>query len=208
MIVIVDYQMGNVGSIKNMLKKLGYNSVVSGDTEVIASAERLILPGVGAFDEGMKNLERLNLISILNKQVLKKQTPILGICLGMQLMCRKSEEGERCGLGWIEADTVRFKRHPDRHDIKIPQMGWNRVTPVRYSSLFTNFHDDIRFYFVHSYHLICDNPDDVLGKTVHGYEFASAIEKNNISGTQFHPEKSHKYGMKLLKNFIEINFDA
>jgi glutamine amidotransferase len=205
MIVIIDYEMGNVGSILNMLKKIGASAKISADPRDIGAANRLILPGVGAFDRGMTNLANCGLIPLLNKRVLEEKCPILGICLGMQLMSKRSEEGTRDGLGWIEAETRRFKFDQTQDRLKIPHMGWNIVNPLDRSGIFARYEEPPRFYFVHSYHVCCADHKDVLATTTYGYEFTSAIRKNNILGTQFHPEKSHKFGMHLLHNYSQMS---
>lgn len=201
MIVIIDYEMGNVGSIDNMLKKIGAKALISGRHEDISRADKLILPGVGSFDEGMKKLQAMDLISLLNEKVLIRKTPTLGICLGMQLFTRRSEEGMLPGLGWFDADTVRFRFEKDAQGLRIPHMGWDEIIPQRASHFLTGLGHQARFYFVHSYHAQCDRKDDVLATTRYGYDFASMIQKDNIVGTQFHPEKSHKFGLRLLQNF-------
>ena len=190
-----------------MLKRIGHESIITSDPEKIATAPKLILPGVGAFAEGMKNIKSLGLEPVLNETVLKRKTPILGICLGMQLLSRYSEEGDVNGLGWIAADARRFKLTGEAfksQNLKIPLMGWQDVTVKKESQLFLEMHEEPRFYFVHSYHLVCDDPKDVLLTASHGYEFVCGIECDNISGVQFHPEKSHKFGMKLLSNFAKV----
>lgn len=202
MLVIVDYKMGNLGSIANIIKKVGYSSVITSDVEIIKKANKLILPGVGAFDKAMENLNSLKLIDVLNEKALSEQVPVLGICLGMQLLSQKSEEGNSAGLGWIEAEAVKFK-FTEPKNLKIPHMGWNEVAVTNQHFLFDEMYENSKFYFVHSYHIVCDNPETILARTTFGYEFASSIVKNNIMGVQFHPEKSHKFGMKLIKNFIE-----
>lgn len=201
MITIVDYNMGNLGSISNMLKKIGVEATITADPGAIACAQKLILPGVGAFDAGMENLERSGLVPILNQRVLQDGVPVLGICLGMQLMTRSSDEGTRPGLGWIDAAALRFR--PADKTLKVPHMGWNRVVPARAAPLTEGLPDEPRFYFVHSYFVQCHNPTDVLLTTPYGGEFHSAFEHGNVSGVQFHPEKSHKFGMALLRNFAE-----
>jgi glutamine amidotransferase len=203
MIVIIDYGLGNLGSVANMLKKIGAPAVVSSDRSVIEKAEKLILPGVGAFDAGMKNLEALGLIPLLNFRVLEQKTPILGVCLGMQLLCRQSEEGQLPGLGWLDAEVVRFKFDNITDDLKIPHMGWNTITVCQPHTLFADLEAENRFYFVHSYHANCADRRDILAQTNYGYDFTSAVVKDNIMGVQFHPEKSHKFGMRLYKNFAE-----
>jgi glutamine amidotransferase len=202
MIVIVDYGLGNLGSIKNMFKKIGSESVVSSDKSDIEKADKLVLPGVGRFDQGMMNLRNLELVTVLTDKVIKKKTPILGICLGMQLFMRKSEEGESMGLGWIDAEVVRFKFDDKERHLKIPHMGWNLVMIRKKNALFEELFPEPRFYFVHSYHVACRNQEEVLTQTFYGYEFVSSVKKENIYGVQFHPEKSHKFGMKLLDNFV------
>ena len=203
MITIIDYKTGNLGSIQNILKRIGEDSVVTYDYDEIAHATKLILPGVGAFDTGMRNLTRLNLIDILNKKVIEEKIPVLGICLGMQLLSKGSEEGSLPGLGWIDASTVRFE-FEDSTEYKIPHMGWNFIRQHKTGRLFDNMYPDSRFYFVHSYFFSANDPEDVLTSTTYEIEFTSAIERGNILGVQFHPEKSHKFGMKLLKNFVDF----
>jgi imidazole glycerol-phosphate synthase subunit HisH len=202
MVTIVDYKTGNIGSIRNMLKKIGETSVITSRRDEIADASKLILPGVGAFDTGMKNLRDLDLIDILTQKVLADKIPVLGICLGLQLLSSKSEEGLLPGLGWINAETLRFK-FSNTSEYKIPHMGWNFISIKKESRLFDGMYPDARFYFVHSYYLSVSDSNDILASTLYESEFSSAFEKGNITGVQFHPEKSHKFGMKLLKNFID-----
>jgi imidazole glycerol-phosphate synthase subunit HisH len=201
MIVIVNYGMGNLGSIANMLKKLGVPAVVSTDSSLIEKAQGLILPGVGSFDSGVNKLNESGLIPVLEKKVIEEKTPILGICLGLQLFGTRSEEGKLPGLRWIDAESRRFQFPESDKTLKIPHMGWNEVRPVSENALFEGFSEPPRFYFVHSYHLCCRNEADLAGSSFYGYEFPAAIQRGNIMGTQFHPEKSHKFGMKLLANF-------
>jgi glutamine amidotransferase len=204
MIVIVDYGMGNLGSIQNMLKKIGAkNAKISSDPKEIEQADKLILPGVGAFDTGMQRLRETGLISLLNEKVISARTPTLGVCLGMQLMTKVSEEGELPGLGWINAETIRFRFDPKQTGLKVPHMGWNTVNVRREGTLFTEMHPNPRFYFVHSFHVIAHNPEDIVATTDYGYEFVSVLQQGHIMAAQFHPEKSHKFGMKLYRNFVE-----
>lgn len=204
-IVVIDYGLGNVSSIINMIKKIGIDAIYSHRQEEIVTADKLILPGVGAFDYGMKNLFDSGLIAILNEQVILKQKPILGICLGMQLFMEGSEEGDLPGLGWIKGKCKKFKFENENNHLKVPHMGWNVVRPCAQNPLISDDHTiESRFYFVHSYHALCANQSNVIATTTYGYEFPAMIQMNNILGAQFHPEKSHKFGMKLLKNFIEI----
>ncbi len=204
MIVIVDYGMGNLGSILNMLKKIGAPAAkISSDPKDIEQADKLILPGVGAFDTGMQHLRESGLIPVLNEKVLKAKTPTLGVCLGMQLMAKISEEGELPGLGWFDAETIRFRFDSKKTGLKVPHMGWNTVNVRRAGTLFQDMYEDARFYFVHSYHFVAHDPADVLTNTEYGYEFVSGVQRGHIMAVQFHPEKSHKFGMKLYKNFVE-----
>ena len=158
---------------------------------------------MGAFDNGMKNLEELGLISVLEKKVLSEKVPFLGICLGMQLLTKRSEEGTKKGLGWIDAETVKFSFAGIEGNFKIPSMGWNYVHAAKESRLMKDMYHDPRFYFVHSYYVKCSDPSDELLRTDYGFRYTSGFERDNIIGLQFHPEKSHKYGMKLLQNFVE-----
>lgn len=203
MIIIIDYGVGNLGSISNMLKKIGVESKITSNISNIEKADKLILSGVGSFGHGMQNLQNLGLVNVLNQKVIDNRIPILGICLGTQLFTKRSEEGNINGLGWIDAETVKFKFDKDKTDLKVPHMGWNSVDIKKNSNIFDGIYHDSRFYFVHSYHLVCKNEQDILSLTTHGYEFASSIERDNIIGVQFHPEKSHKFGMRLFRNFVE-----
>ena len=203
MIVIVDYGLGNLASVSNMFKKIGVKDViVSKDKDVIKNATKLLLPGVGAFDAGMTNLENSGLIPLLNKKVLEEKIPILGICLGMQLLTKKSEEGLMQGLGWIDAETVRFKLDPILK-LKVPHMGWNYIA-VKKKNPLIDTESKNRFYFVHSYYVKCLDESQSLATSHFGNDFTCMLNKNNIYGAQFHPEKSLKFGMKFLKNFSEI----
>jgi len=201
-IVIVDYGMGNLGSIRNMLKKVEVESIVSSDPKEIAKADKLILPGVGAFDHAMTNVNALKLIPLLNEKVLVEKVQLLGVCLGMQLLTKRSEEGSLPGLGWVDAETVRFKFTNSK--LKVPHMGWNTVEVKRDDPLFRDMYEEPRFYFVHSYYVRCNGPNNVLTTTNYGGDFCSSLVKDNIRGVQYHPEKSHKFGMKLLKNFADL----
>jgi len=208
MIVVIDYGMGNVGSILNMLKKIGAKATASAEFPIIEDAEKLVLPGVGAFDNAMKKLADIKLVPLLTKKVLKDKTPFLGVCLGMQLLTKRSEEGSLPGLGWIDAETVRFKSAShslasSTQGLRVPHMGWNTVRVKKQCCLTMDMDEESRFYFVHSYYVKCKNPDNVLMTTTYGIEFCSAVIKDNILGVQFHPEKSHKFGMRLLRNFAE-----
>lgn len=200
MIAVIDYGMGNIGSILNMFHKIGEDAVVTADYEEILRADKLVLPGVGSFDNGMKNLNSSGLSEVIRCMVLEKKKPILGICLGMQLLGKSSEEGSLSGLGLIPFKNNRFF-FDDDPDMKIPHMGWDIVTIKRNDPIFEGVSGQQRFYFVHSYHAVCEDERNCLMTCEFGYPFAAAVKKDTIYGVQFHPEKSHKYGMKLLENY-------
>jgi len=204
MIAIIDYEMGNVGSVYNMLKKIGAKSIITNNKLEIENAQKIIIPGVGAFDSGMEQLEKFGLISIIKKRIIEDKIPVLGICLGAQLMLKKSEEGLKEGLGIIDGIVKRFDFSNLSETLTIPSMGWNQVLVRKKSSLINELPEDPRFYFVHSYHFKLNSSADELLASNYGYEFTSAFEKDNIAGVQFHPEKSHKFGMKLLSNFSNL----
>lgn len=203
MIAIIDYGMGNVGSIRNILSSVGSESVVTADPDRIRAANRIILPGVGAFDAGMRNLSQYKIIPALDEAVRVRKVPILGICLGMQLMCRSSEEGTLAGLGWISAHMRRFSL-TEGSGLKIPHMGWNIINIVKKNALLSADAGEHRFYFVHSYHAVCEEEADVLATAHHGYAFPAAFSRENIFGVQFHPEKSHRFGRSLFERFVEL----
>jgi glutamine amidotransferase len=202
-VVIVNYGVGNLGSILNMFRKIGMPASVSSDRKDIEQARWLILPGVGAFDNGAARLYASGILPALEARVLGDGVPILGICLGMQLLTRRSEEGATPGLGWVDAETRRFSFDPAATGLKIPHMGWNSVAFPAGDSLGRGFEERPRFYFVHSYHVVPRDPALAIGTTRYGYPFTSVFRKNNILGMQFHPEKSHRFGIRILKNFIE-----
>lgn len=207
MIVIVDFGMGNLRSVEKALHRLHAETIISSDAAVIETAGKLILPGIGHFARGMEKLNSFNLINILNKKVLEDQIPVLGICLGMQLFASRSEEGNTQGLNWLDAQVVKIQlTEKDREEkkLKIPHMGWNSVQLKKKSSIFNRISPGDSFYFVHSYHVACENPDNILTMTEYGIRFVSALQKHNIVGVQFHPEKSHSSGLRLLNNFIEL----
>lgn len=203
MITIVNYGMGNLGSIFNMLKRIGVSSTVTSDLNEIAKAKKIVLPGVGHFDRAMERLNETGLRGLLDQKALEEKVPVLGICLGMQILTKGSDEGRLPGLGWIPAATVRFS-FASRPRLKIPHMGWNLVTRSTVSPLTEGFENECRFYFVHSYHAKVENERHSMLKTEYGYPFDSAIQNANIFGVQFHPEKSHRFGMRLLKNFAGL----
>ncbi len=201
MIAVIDYGMGNVGSIINMLHKIGAEAILTNALEHIKIADKLILPGVGAFDMGMQRLCDHGLIDIIKEMTLDQKKPLLGICLGMQMLGRKSEEGKSAGLSLIPFDNKRFSFSEDTR-LKIPHMGWDVISYYRKEDpLLNKLPNHQRYYFVHSYHAVCDFEENVLMYCDYGYDFAAAVKKDNIYGVQFHPEKSHKFGMALLENF-------
>lgn len=201
MVAIVDYGLGNLGSIANMLKVIGEKSIITSDFDKIASADRIILPGVGAFDAGMQKLQETHLADEIKREA-QKGKPILGICLGMQLLGRKSEEGNLRGLELIPFDNIRFQIL-ENSKLKVPHMGWDVVDFKQNSPLLMGIDGVQRYYFVHSYHAKCDDKKNVLMTCEYGYEFAAAVVKDNVYGVQFHPEKSHNFGMALLENFVK-----
>lgn len=201
MIAVLDYGVGNVSSIANMLKKIGVDSVLTKDVSQIDKADKLILPGVGSFDVGMQRLKSNGLVEAIKKHAIEDKKPLLGICLGMQMLGRMSEEGKGMGLNLIPFDNKRFS-FLEGSTLKIPHMGWDVAVPMQKDDLLTEGLDqEQRYYFVHSYHAVCDNEENVLMRCDYGYSFAAAVKWENIYGVQFHPEKSHKYGMALLENF-------
>jgi len=202
MITIVNYGMGNLGSMVNMFKRIGIKANIEAEPEVIRRAEKLLLPGVGAFDSAMTCIDSVpDLREVLNHKAMVEKVPILGVCLGMQLLTSSSEEGKLPGLGWIPGTTSRF---PKQEGLKVPHMGWNVALPNTPSHLTVQVGDKPRYYFVHSYCVHVDDPGHSLMKTHYGSDFDSAIGRDNIYGVQFHPEKSHRFGMQILKNFAEL----
>ena len=202
MITIIDYGIGNIGSIINMLNYIGVKSKATSDPDEIYSSTKLILPGVGAFDAAMQKINNINgLKESLSQKVVKDKVPLMGICLGMQLITNSSEEGKLPGLGWIDSDVKKF---PVSKKLKVPHMGWNNVRIISPNKITKNLTDKEKYYFVHSYYVSVNDQKYSLMKTEYGLDFDSGIFFENIYGFQFHPEKSNKYGMKLLKNFSEI----
>lgn len=202
--VILNYGIGNLNSIKNMLHRLGVSASITDNPSEIEKAKKIILPGVGHFDYGMKMLKQSAFFEILNQKATLEKVPILGICLGSQMLLEKSEEGSEPGLGWIKGECKKFNFKENKLKLSIPNMGWNEVEFDKDFVLYKNLTENSRFYFVHSYFMNCTYSENSRGKANYGIEYTCAIQKDNIFGVQFHPEKSHKFGMQLLKNFAEL----
>jgi imidazole glycerol-phosphate synthase subunit HisH len=203
MISVLDYGVGNLGSIMNMMMRAGVEASLISSPEEVNSATKLLLPGVGSFDNGMQRLSESGMREPLRQRVLADGIPILGICLGMQMLGAGSEEGREPGLGFIDAECRRF-RFPDEPSRKVPHMGWSIVKPRQSSRLLANLGEEARFYFVHSYHVVAGDPALVLATSTYGIEFVAMVQRGNVMGAQFHPEKSHRFGMTLLANFAEL----
>lgn len=201
MITIVDYGVGNLASIQNMLARANVDSRICSSEFEIRSASKLILPGVGAFDTCVIKLHESGLLDTLNTKVLHERIPVMGVCVGHQLLFETSEEGKMPGLGWLKGKVVKFAGLEKPVKLKVPHMGWTEVVPAKQSRILTDLQEAVRFYFVHSYFALPDDPADVLMHATYGVPFTAAVEKGNILGVQFHPEKSHRYGLKLLANF-------
>ena len=200
-IVIVDYEMGNIGSLINMFRRIGGDAEVTASPDVIADARRILLPGVGAFDAAMQRIDALGLRDLLRRKALEDRVPFLGICLGMQLLVETSEEGEAQGLGLIPGHARRF---PRGSGLKVPHMGWNEVTVTHPTALTEALPPDPRFYFVHSYYVTAEDRADAMLSCTYGLEFDAGLNRGSVYGAQFHPEKSHKFGMALLRSFTEL----
>lgn len=203
MIAIINYGLGNLTSILNMHRRLGIDAIITNDFEELQKADKLILPGVGHFDKGMQNLNQTGLTILLNRLVLEEKKPILGICLGAQLMTGSSEEGVEKGLEWVPANTVKFNFNGNT-SLKVPHMGWTDLIIEQSSPLWQNLPTDPRYYFVHTFHFRFKDQSYITAQSLYGYEFVCAFQKENIYGVQFHPEKSHKFGMRLLENFSQL----
>lgn len=201
MIVIIDYDIGNISAVANMLLRVGVRCKISRQVEDVEQAERILLPGNGSFDACMLNLRSSGLIPILERKVLEQGTPLLGICVGAQMLGHSSAEGKETGLGWLDMEVKRF---PDIPGLRVPHMGWNEVKAVARDNRITReMEEDSRFYFVHSYYMEPRNTSDVLLQAHYGIDFAAGVSRDNIAGVQFHPEKSHRFGKKLLASFVK-----
>lgn len=202
-VAIIDHGMGNLGSVQNMLRRLGATSVRTTDPAEIEAADRIVLAGIGGFDGAMERLEQLGMVEVLTDQVMRRGKLVLGVCLGMQLMGNRSEEGRMGGLGWLDADVTRFAFPPEQR-LPVPHMGWEVVDTVRSSPLFDGGPAEPRFYFSHAYHVVCNDPADVAATATYGAPFVAAVHRGNVLGTQFHPEKSHVFGMDVYRRFLAL----
>ncbi len=204
MITLIDYGVGNIFAFQNVYKRLDIPTKIAKSTEDLMDAQKLILPGVGSFDYAMNRLNNSGMREKLDELVLIQKTPVIGICVGMQMMGNRSDEGSEEGLKWIDGDILKFDEKLIQHRTKLPHMGWNDVTPVRNHPLFSGLEKEAIFYFLHSFFFKCNNPSDSIAISDYGVSFSSAVYKDNIYGIQFHPEKSHQYGEKLLHNFAML----
>ena len=202
-VLIPDFGVGNLPSIIRMVEKVGASCSVTRDPKELAGADKIIFAGVGAFDQGMAALNDRGWRDALESAALERKVPLIGICLGMQILCKTSEEGRLPGLGWIDADVMRFRQDP-AGGLRIPHMGWNTVKICRDNPLISSTDEEQRFYFVHSYRVVCHQREDVIAVADYGGEFVAAFQRENLFGVQFHPEKSHRFGMALLKRFLEL----
>lgn len=201
-VAIIDHGMGNLGSVQNMLRRLGATSVRTTNPDEIAAADRIVLAGIGGFDGAMGRLEELGIVDVLNDRALHSSTPVLGVCLGMQLMAKRSDEGRMGGLGWIDAEVRRFEFPPERK-LPVPHMGWEEIDVTRPNPLLDPAGQP-RFYFSHAYHVVCRDSADVVATATYGDPFVAAVHRGNIIGTQFHPEKSHVFGMDVYRRFLSL----
>ena len=204
MIVIVDYGLGNVSALLNVYKRLNIEASIAKTEKELTKAKKIILPGVGGFDKAMHLLKNSGMRNILDELVLEKKIPVLGICVGMQIISRSSDEGETNGLSWIDGEVKSLRDHSELEEFPLPHMGWNDIVERNDSDLFIGLRDKAQFYFLHSYHFVCDDRKEVIATSSYGIDICSAVQSKNIYGVQFHPEKSHHCGETLLKNFSNI----
>lgn len=210
MIAVLSYGMGNTAAILNMIRRAGGEAYICERADDLRHATAIILPGVGSFDNGMIKLRASGLLEAVEDEVLTGRRPFLGVCLGMQLLFESSEEGQQPGLGWLKGRVTRFDfaNCPTGSRLKIPHMGWNLVSPTHFEHLYAGLEDEARFYFVHSYHVNCESESDVSARSTYGYEFTCSVRRENIWGAQFHPEKSHRFGLQFFENFLRDITDA
>ena len=204
MIAIIDYGLGNVKAFANVYYRLNISAVIVKKPDDIKSAKKIILPGVGSFDHAMQTLDKSGLRQVLDEFVIHRHVPVLGICVGMQMLAQSSEEGALPGLGWINGEVKKMNPSMLMHSTRLPHMGWNDVRPIKNNKLFEGLEKNARFYFLHSYYFHVQNNEDAIAVTDYGGLFTCAINSRNVFGVQFHPEKSHQYGIQLLKNFAEL----
>lgn len=204
MITIIDYGVGNIFAFQNVYKRLNIQTKIAKKADDLINVEKIILPGVGSFDYAMEQLNNSGMRENLDDLVLNKNIPVIGICVGMQIMAKRSEEGKLEGLNWIDSEILKFDKKLIKHRTKLPHMGWNDVIPIKRNPLFKDLEDSSIYYFLHSYYFKCNDLENNLANSNYGISFSSAINKNNIYGIQFHPEKSHKNGEKILYNFSKI----
>jgi glutamine amidotransferase len=203
-ITIINYGLGNISAFANVYKRLNIPVTIATRKEELVNARKIILPGVGAFDHAMTLLQESGMRDMLDELVVKKKTPVIGICVGMQILARSSEEGSLPGLGWINGVVKKFDASLIEHSTRLPHMGWNSIQPAKTEKLLENFNESCRFYFLHSYYFHCLDPENEIARTTYGISFSSAVKSGNIYGVQFHPEKSHGNGVQLLKNFANL----
>jgi glutamine amidotransferase len=204
MIALIDYGVGNIRAFTNIYKNLNIPVKIAKNIDDLTDVTKLILPGVGAFDHAMEQLEQSGMRQRLDELVLDNRMPIVGICVGMQMLAHSSDEGKLSGLGWIDASVKRFDVSKINYSTHLPHMGWNDVNPIKENGILKGLENDAKFYFLHSYYFHCNDPQDTIAITDYGIEFSCAVNKNNIYGVQFHPEKSHQYGIQLLNNFANL----
>ena len=204
MITIIDYGVGNIFSFQNVYKRLDIPTKIAKTSQDLTDAQKLILPGVGSFDYAMSQLNASGMREKLDELVIEKKVPVIGICVGMQMMGNRSDEGKLEGLKWIDSEILRFDENFIQQRTKLPHMGWNDVTPINNQPLFNGLEKDAIFYFLHSFYFKCNNPTDSIAFSEYGISFSSAVNRDNVYGIQFHPEKSHQYGEKLLHNFANL----
>lgn len=204
MITIVDYGLGNIKAFVNVYERLNIPIKIAKTKYDLNDASKIIIPGVGAFDYAMEQLNKSGMRDELENKVIRDNVPVIGICVGMQILAKSSEEGKLPGLGWVDGEVLKFDINNIPYKTRLPHMGWNNINPIAESTLLNGFNNESRFYFLHSYYFVCNNQQDIISTTQYGIDFSSAINHNNIFGIQFHPEKSHSNGVSLLNNFAKL----